>query len=117
MLTIPAIISKISTLADGTIRLVVDTNELSPNKMTEIFSMRNLPGLCSFTANANFSADEMEMLEKMSEELSGDTSPSKRLRNVLYVWHRDSGMDSDFESFYKTEIEKITEHYKKKLNG
>jgi len=47
-------------------------------------------------------------------------SPSKRLRNVLYCYCRQAlkkqPTKEEFTEFYKTEMEKIIEHYKGKLD-
>ena len=40
MISIPAVIAKVATLADGTIRITLDLPELQSESMTSIFDLR-----------------------------------------------------------------------------
>ena len=45
-------------------------------------------------------------------------SPSQRFRAVLFLVNKShGGTDESFEQFYATELEKLIEHYKKKLDA
>ena len=43
MISADAIISRITTLADGTYRIIVDFNELSPDEVKELAKLRPVP--------------------------------------------------------------------------
>jgi hypothetical protein len=43
-------------------------------------------------------------------------TPSQRLRGVLYILWKQLSEVGDFAAYYKSEMEKIMNHYKNKLN-
>jgi len=117
MLTLPGIIQSLSTLADGATRIKVDFNEMSSDKFAELHKSLRTPIFITLSEGSSFSKEEFDFLDSISDELSGEKSQSKRLRNVLYLNHKElnKGTEDDFEEFYKEETEKIINHYKKKL--
>jgi hypothetical protein len=119
IITTPAILNGFRTLLDGTMRLTVDLNELESDKLAQLLSMLNEYGLFSFVNNSTLSDEEKEYLASLDEATKEDDkskSQSKRLRNVLFLVHKESGGDqSSFEEYYKNETERIINHYKAKL--
>jgi len=76
-------VTKISTLVDGSVSIVLSTQELSAGKAAEIFSLRNK--ICYVYISANqITLPEQKMIDTMEPEMVGK-SPSLRLRNVLFV--------------------------------
>lgn len=107
-------ITKISTLADGSVSMVLVTPELSPGKAAEIFSLRNKVCYTYISAN-QVTIPEQKTIDKMEPEMVGK-SPSLRLRNVLFVSHsqNDEGF-KDFNSYYVHKMELIISTYKSNL--
>ena len=125
-------VEKISTLADGSLRVHIGTPELSDETMVNLFKMNRKTGyvlLSPYPVNK----DQQEAVEKASSSIEhestefGNKTPSQRLRNVLYVhWEQtqpkqinpDNGQLElvEFDLFYKRQLNKIVEHYKTKLN-
>jgi len=125
-------VEKISTLADGSLRVHIGTPELSNETMVSLFQMNRKTGyvlLSPYPVNE----DQKNAVEKAAEVVEhestefGNKTPSQRLRSVLYVyWEKtqpkqinpDSGNIElvEFDLFYKREINKIVEHYKTKLD-
>ena len=61
--------------------------------------------------------DEVEELDALEADLYDQPkSQSQRLRNVMYVRWQQLGSPGDFKSYYRTETEKIINHYKSKLD-
>jgi|TARA_R100000781_G_C4066216_1_gene122881 hypothetical protein len=125
-------VEKISTLADGSLRVHIGTPELSNETMVNLFQLNRKTGyvlLSPYPVNE----DQKNAVEKAAEVVEhestefGNKTPSQRLRAVLYVnWEQsqpkqinpDSGNIElvEFDLFYKRELNKIVEHYKTKLD-
>ena len=72
-------------------------------------------GIVYFKADGNLTQEEIDAIEEIDIEVEGKTK-SQRLRNVLYVYHKESAMENRFSEFYADEMEKIIQHYKNKLD-
>ena len=120
-------IDKVSTLADGSLRLYVGTPELPSETMVYIFSLIKKPGYVLISTKS-INQDQIDAVEKatINSEFSEKT-PSQRMRGVLYkLWEKtqpktmngDSGQMEyvDFDLFYKRQMNKIIDHFKTKLD-
>lgn len=99
---------------DGSASISFDTRELTAEEIFTIMSLRHSEGFLCFAPNE----DEIEIPEEKAEV--DEKSPSKRLRNVIYVWYKqevDAGRFVGlFDTFKKEKYEKIIESIKSKLN-
>ena len=113
---IPAIIAKISSRADKTWSITINTNELTPKTVSEISANLNSFGYLAFKEDS-FKTQEIELMDSFKADYDDKgISPAKRLKNVLYrVWENDNHGYSDYEKFYDFEMTKITNHFKSKL--
>ena len=68
MLTLPAQIARISTLADGSWRLYIDLGELSPEKVAELSKTVNQAVIMALTLGNDFSDEEKEVLSELQKE-------------------------------------------------
>ena len=70
MLTLPAHIARIQTMADGSWRLVADLGELKPEQVAELSKTANKVVCLALTLEEEFSDEEREVLEstKQSQE-------------------------------------------------
>ena len=120
-------IDKVSTLADGSLRIYVGTPELSNETMVKVFSLIKKPGYV-LVSTSSFSQEQIDAVEKatVNAEFSEKT-PSQRLRGVFYkLWEQtqpksmngDTGELEyvDFDLFYKRQMNKLIDHFKTKLN-
>jgi len=108
----PATIHKVTTLADGSIRVVADTRELGAEELGQLFAYLKAEGWLLFAPQA-FKADELNL-----PEITADTAkktPSQRLRASLFVLWSQGGKKESFESFYLTAMERFIEAVKEKL--
>jgi len=119
-------IDKVSTLADGSLRVYVGTPELSNETMVNVFSLIKKPGFVLISANA-INQDQIDAVEKASTNAEfSEKTPSQRMRGVLYrLWEKtqpktmngDGVMEYvDFDLFYKRQMNKIIDHFKTKLD-
>ena len=112
----PAIVESIRTRKDNTVSIVLATQELSSQRMGELFGLMNKLTACYISPKESVTNDERDKVDKIDPILGGK-SPSQRLRNTLFVLYEQDakGFDS-FDSFYKNRMEAIIEHYKSKLD-
>jgi len=96
-----AIIDKITTMKDRSIKITLITPELDPKTMAELFMSVN---------NQVLNVD-------IPEDISEKKSKAQRLRWVLYRLWENKYKDkyNTFELFYNSEMERILEHYKDKI--
>lgn len=107
-------ISKVTTLADGSVRLYVDTPELTPEAMAEIFLLKK-SGECAAILQA--SPLDTKIVEATDLPIDGDKTPSQRLRGVLFrLWESENKPLKTFALYYDSKMEQIIEAIKSKLN-
>ena len=114
-LLLPTIVTAIRTKVDGSLSLTAETQELSPSKAGELFSFRGKVTMMYLSPKETISQKEIDQVNAIDSEIDGKT-PSQRLRNVIYVlFTQQPEGHKDFDSFYKFHMNRITEHYKSKL--
>lgn len=105
----------IKTMSDKGVRVMIDTMELNPIQLADLFSFKGKSGWFIFTKSPE-KATEIEIPE-WKEEFKGEKSPSQRLRAVVYRLWEQSGKTTDFEVFYRSKMELIIEKFKEKIEG
>jgi hypothetical protein len=93
------------------IRFTTDL-EQTGNEFMDIDSLLNQRGILYFSTKGELTQAEIDAIDKTDIELEGKTL-SQRLRNVLYVYAKQEG--KEFNQFYASEMERIIQHYKDKL--
>ena len=112
MFQVQSTISGIKTLVDGSIRLTVDSQELNPEEMSQLFQINKKLGWFTFQ-EAPF--EEIPDVPEVKTEFN-DKTPSQRLRNTIYVLWSQLGGKGSFDDFYKSQLESLINQYKEKLN-
>jgi len=116
MIIIPAQLDSLRTLADKTLKVTFETQELNPQDLLGLMENLHHFGYLAFK-NEPFKSDEKEILSEIKSdfEFKGKSS-SQRLRSVLYVMFQNDneGFDSSVKH-YEHHMEKIIEHFKSKL--
>ncbi len=110
---VPSTITKITTMADKSLRLQVDTQELSQADKAMVFGLHDVLGVFVFSEADITEADLIDLPEVIVEK--NEKTPSQRLRDRLYVVYKQTINKSDFDGWYKREMNKIGEHYLNKL--
>lgn len=104
----PSTVNKITTLADSTIRLVVDCQETSPEEMAKLFSLKGKLGWFLFKEN-EVMFEDLPMDE--APEVEGK-SPSQRLRDRMFACYASKHEDkSEFNTWYTQQLNKIGQQY------
>jgi hypothetical protein len=110
---VPAAIKGIRTLADNTIRLQIDCQELPPDQMTALFELRNKLGWFVFKENE---VQPDDIPTEQAKEFKSDKSLSERLRNVLYCyWDQCTKKSEDFETWRRRQMERKIQEIKDQL--
>lgn len=110
-------VESIASRVDGTITIKIGTQELDPSKAGELFQLRGK--LCKILlSDSNITKLEEELVDN-TNIVSGKKkkSASQRLRAVLFrINESNGGNEENFEAFYNSEMERIIEHYRNKLD-
>jgi hypothetical protein len=109
---VPVLIAGLATKVDGSIKITLETQELTPQASADLFGLRGA------MAWAVIAADEMKEVTLPSERPDasiGQKTPGQRLRAVMYRLWEQTGSGVDFESFYRLRMESIIEQLKGKL--
>lgn len=116
MLTsLPASVTKITTMRDKTVRLQIDCQEIAPENMTELFALNDTLGYFYFQEQPIKEVPTKDLPEINLEP--HQKSPGQRLHAVLYLLHKQNGgKDEDFDPFYRYTMEKIISDVKEILN-
>ena len=110
--TAAATVTRISSTADGGLSIGLRTQELSAAEKTLCMDYHNSFGHFLFKENEFQESD-------IPKQDIGDAkkTPSQRLRSIMYKLYKQSGTNVDFEVYYRLEMDKINEHFKKKIDG
>lgn len=107
-------IESVSTRADNTIKIVLGTQELSPEQATMLFSLKGRQGWMMFSENE---LNQEDIPQEPAPEFKTDKTPSQRLRAVLYkFWELNTNKVKQFDDFYKEWMEKKISEIKEHLN-
>lgn len=110
----PCQLQTLTTKVDGSIKVTLETQELSGQDMAELFSYRNLLGYVTFTPNLETRIDVPETPVEDNSK-----SPSQRMRAVLFVMFEQSGKKKfdTFAQFYDVNMERLINQLKDRLDG
>ena len=114
ILQIAATVESIRSRVDGTWVLGVGTQELKEEQAKVLLKLNRKLGYFLFKVTPLQEADLINIPET-TPEFKGDKTPSQRLRAVLYVYWGQRKPTKTFDEFYKTQMEKIIEWMKEKL--
>lgn len=117
MLLTGAILSSFQSLKDKTLKLVFETQEPTPELLGSIASLNQSFGYLAFKKE-NFTEEEKTLIDNLKTDFE-DTgkSQSQRLRGVLFRNFEQNNKGYDvFTDYYRAEMERLINHYKKKLD-
>ena len=106
----PAQITSISAKVDGSVRLGINTPELTAEEKVEIMKLQNA------NIDAYFIPKDEPVAEKI--KVKGDINtktPSQRMRAVIFLLWKQAGEPDTFESYYAMRTEKIIDLLKEQI--
>jgi len=111
---IAAMVEKIYTLKDKSVKLVFETQELSPNKAGALFQLMNQV-VSVYVKPNEINQDEINKVDQVEPEMPGKT-PSQRMRNVLFIlWKQDKEGYNEFDYYYKSKMDAFIEELKNNI--
>lgn len=117
MIILSGILENIKTRKDRTIVLSFGSNEETPEKMGQLFSIAN--NHCYLILkNEPFVSTELDAIKEIKTDFDNIKSKSQRLRSVLFVaWKSNDEGFKDYENYYANKMENIIEHFKSKISS
>lgn len=98
--------------ADKSISLqFVTTLEETSEDFIEVDKLIGQSGLVYFKPSGTLTDKEKKAIDSSTIEVEGK-SKSKRLMNVLFVLHKETGDSREFEDYYAQQMDKLIEHFK-----
>jgi hypothetical protein len=112
---IPAILTRYSPRTDKSWGLSININEPTAEQKVIIDRMFQNP-IYVLLKDGEITKEEQSLIDTLEAKEAKIKTKSQRLRNVLYrLWEQNKGDKTDKE-FYDSEMERIIEHYKGKLD-
>lgn len=106
-IVLDGVLTAISTLNDGSVKIVFVTQELDNSKAADVFAMRNKYCKVMYT-DTNISPVEERMIEEVAiPDGKKIKSRAQRLRAALYVAWESQGLEIDFEQYYATHMDNL----------
>lgn len=113
ILKVPAMVSKVETMSDGGMKVIVQTQELTPNDKAILMDYHQKYGwFC-------FSVTDIEQSDIPDEpiEFEGQKTLSLQLRNVLFrLFEAQGGKPEEFEAYRQKVMTKLINTYKAKID-
>jgi hypothetical protein len=98
--------------ADKSISLQFVTQlEETSEDFIEVDKLIGQSGLVYFKPSGTLTDEEKKAIDSSTIEVEGK-SKSKRLMNVLFVLHKETEDNREFEDFYSEKMESLIEHFK-----
>jgi hypothetical protein len=115
-LVLETTVDSISSRVDNTVKIVISTQELDPSQAASLFAFRGKYVKVLFSDNNISPMEEKLIDEEVIQDGRKIKSSSQRLRSVFYKLWEAGGSAGDFDSFYKSEMNRVIDHFKAKLN-
>lgn len=112
MINLKGYFTRFGSKTDGSFSLAFTTQELTPEYAAEFARNLNLFGHIIFKEG---DIQESEIPKDVAVDEDAKT-PSQRLRAVIFLNWKQKNDGSDFDVFYRKEINKLIEYYKGKLD-
>jgi hypothetical protein len=111
-LHLKAVITSVRSRTDKSLSLTIQTPPLESKEKTPFMELQQEPLTIDITPQNNLNAPPL-VIDKDIET----KSQSERIRNVLYVWWKQTASDNiEFDEFYRMQTEKFIDSIKEKLH-
>lgn len=116
MIVINAVLESFRSLKDKTIKLSFETQEPTAEQIQSIALNSQKFGYLVFSGQ-RLTPEQLDEIERTKNDLYDSTkTPSKRLRNVLFVWWQQNNKGYEkFDDYYLYHMEQIINNVKDKL--
>ncbi len=111
------ILEAISTRSDGSLKIVIGTNEVDSTEASRLFDLRNKFIKYLLSDNNISPLDEQLIDDVKIRDGKKVKTPSQRLRAVMFRVCEQSGNKEHFEEYYLNEMENLINNYKSRLDS
>ena len=112
----PVVVDKITSMKDGSFKVVLRSQEIDERAMVDLFSLRGTQGWAIVKPN-RVQEKELAKLPEDADLKDFGKSASQRLRNTLFVLYDKKGRQGSFQSFYERNMEKFIERVKEEIQN
>ncbi len=107
-------VENITSRKDKTIKLVLGTQEASPDQVGQLFELLNQLAFILISPKG-INQEQIDAVEAVDVELGGKTQ-SQRIRGVLYkLFEQNHEGFTTFDNYYKSKTDKYIDHLKTKI--
>lgn len=107
-------IDTIRTLKDKSLKITLESQELTPQVKAELMSYDGM--IKVLISDTNIQSEIVSEVDNLELEMGETKSPSQRLRNVLYIlWEQNHNGYDDFNLFYRNKMDLIIQQIKDRL--
>ena len=111
LIQVPAMVVNMNPKADRSWKLVFETRELNGNEVKLLADNFQGEGWLVFKPNEDVALSEVP--EERAD--AGVKTPAQRLRNKIFRLWKAQGEKGDFESYYRTYMQKLVEFIESKI--
>ena len=117
ILKVPATIEKIITMKDKSLRLFIDTQELTSEDKGRIMAMHEQIGVFVFVPQEKqLKSEDLGDLPEFKID-KDEKSPSQQLRARMFVFYKEKNQTKEgFFQWYSSQLETFGQRYLDKLN-
>lgn len=113
---LPVIFSGIRSRVDRTYTLSFSTREMTGESAADLLRMQQ-DECWLLIAPSEKDIDNAEVPQDKPEVGMTSKTPSQRLRASLFVLYKQAGIQDDFESYYRTQMERFIDVVKSNLDS
>ena len=115
--SLPVLITTLSTKVDGSIKIVLETRELDGKDSARLFDMRGSEAW-AIISPSELKDDEVHIPTERPDPDVSTKTPSKRLRDRMFVFYEKvvHGDRADFDMWYVRELDRIGQRYLEKVD-
>lgn len=109
-------VKKVSTLVDGGLTVLLETPEMGDDEAAKLLSLRKVQGLVYISPKHRIDGAMVDTIDGQQPEIMGGKSPSKRLRDRIFVaWNSNHEGYDDFEMYYARQLDIYGQTFLEKL--
>jgi hypothetical protein len=111
MIVTAGYLNKINTLLDGSVKLEIGTQEITPESAGQLFSIRG-KYLKVILSEENVVSEALDEIKDLEITAPGKTKKSKSqiLRAKIYRWWERKGKPGEFEEYYDRTMDVLIGH-------
>lgn len=115
MILVPVQIENLTTRKDSSLKIVLGTHELTPEKAGKLFQLLNKYAYAAFKPE-DFNKEELDAVEDLKTDDLDKKTLSQRTRSCLYVLYtKNSDGFDNFKDFYTNRMEQFIDSIKEEI--